>query len=481
MSSSLFSIARTALITQQRVLDTVGQNIANAETPGYSRQEAVLSAATPIWLQSGMVGTGVQVSRLERKRDILLDDTYRTANGTAGETTMRRDTLTEVQNIFGEPTDAGMSSALDGFFNAWSDLASTPSSQANRAIVQQSGTQLAALFNSYNDGLNAQRSNAVERLTANVGKINQLASEVAGLNGQIAASEVGGDKANDLRDQRDMMLDQLSGLAGTHVVPQADGTMTVLVGNSTLVDGTTSRPLTLVRVPENPPSVPPNPDTPVSVRLGDSIDSLKPLGGENKSLVDALNTDIPGIRGRLNKMASSLVSTVNALHTQGYTFVNNQGTGTAAGNFFDPGTVSAPVTAASIKLDTAILGNVDLIASGNDAAAPLNNTIATGLAGLRNTTATVTYNINGTTETGSFLGFFRQMVTRLGLDVSHANDDATVATTLTDQAQTRRQSVSGVNSDEELIQMVRVQQAYVAATKLIKSADEMLQTVLGLI
>jgi flagellar hook-associated protein 1 FlgK len=481
MSSSLFSIARTALVTQQRVLETVSQNIANAETPGYSRQEAVLTANDPVRMPFGMVGTGVQVSALNRKRDTLLDNTYRTQAGTAGEATMRRDSLSSVQDVFGEPSDAGMSDALDKFWNAWSDLASTPSSQANKAVVQQTGSQVASLFNQYDQQLTTQRNSQLDRLNTTIATINQTATQVADLNGKIAASEVGGEQANDLRDQRDMMLDKLATMAGTRVIPQANGSISVVIGNSTLVDGTTARALTVQQTAPNPPANPPSPDIPISIRLGDSPNKLQNFGGEIQAIGDSLNTSIPGLRNRLNTMAASLVSTVNTIHTSGYTFTNNSGTGTAAGNFFDPGSSRAPVTAGSIKIDAAIQGNVDLIAVSGAPNAPLDNSAATQLTALRNKTATVTYQDGGTTETGSFLGFFRSMVTTLGLQVSNATDDATVSTTLQTQADTKRQSVSGVNSDEELIQLMRTQQAYVAATKLITTADQMMQTILNMV
>ncbi|MEO7998677.1 MAG: flagellar basal body protein, partial [Gemmatimonadaceae bacterium] len=113
MSSGIFSIARSALIAHQQVLTTIGQNIANAETPGYSRQEAVLSPNTPVRLQYGMVGTGVNVVTVIRKRDVLLDEGFRQASGQAGESELRHATLSSIEDVFGEPTDAGLSNSLD--------------------------------------------------------------------------------------------------------------------------------------------------------------------------------------------------------------------------------------------------------------------------------------------------------------------------------------------------------------------------------
>jgi flagellar hook-associated protein 1 len=481
MSSGIFSIARSALIAQQQVMQTIGQNIANAETPGYSRQEAVLTTNMPVRMHYGMVGTGVHVETIIRKRDILLDEGFRQASAQASQTELRHSTLSSVEDIFGEPSDAGLSNALDQYWNSWSDLASTPSSQAARAVVQQRGSQVAGLLNSYDAGLNQQRSFNVDRLQNVVADINQMAVQVADLNTRISASESTGAGSPDLSDQRDVLLDRLATLAGTRVVPQPDHSVVVIIGNSTLVDGNSARKLMIDLVPPNPPLASPSPDVPVRVRMGNSVDALSPLGGQVKAMVDVINKDIPELRNRINTIASSLVTAVNTAHTAGYVFSGTTLPGVAAGNFFDPGTVSAPVTASSIKLSTAVTADINNIAASNDPLAPLNNSVANAMTALRNNTTTVTYNNGSSTETGSFLSFFRSTATRLGLDVRTSGDDNTVANVLTEQAEARRQSVSGVNTDEELVQMMRVQQSYVAATKLVKTADEMLQTLLSLV
>ena len=255
MSSGLFSIARSALITHQTALQTISQNIANAETPGYSRQEAVLVANTPVRMPYGNVGTGVHVETIVRKRDLLLDETYRSAEGQASSTELRRDMLGQVESIFGEPTDAGMTNALDQFWTSWSDLSSNPSSGSSRTVVQQRGRQVAQLFNDYDTQLTQQRTSSYSRLENTVSQINSLASQVAELNNRIVSAETGGDMANDLRDPHDLALSSLTKLAGTRVINQADGTVSVIIGNSTLVDSTTARPVSLQLDPPVPPPI----------------------------------------------------------------------------------------------------------------------------------------------------------------------------------------------------------------------------------
>ena len=482
MSSGLFGIARSALITHQTALQTISQNIANAETPGYSRQEALLVANTPVMMPYGMVGTGVHVQNIMRKRDLLLDESYRASAGQAGGSELRHTILSQMEGIFGEPSDAGMTSALDQFWGAWSDLAANPGNSSSRAVVQQRGRQVAQLFNDYDTQLTQQRTSTLDRLNNTVSQINTLAGQVAELNGQIMSSESGGNMANDLRDQRDRVLDQLSQIAGTRVINQANGTVSVLIGNSTLVDSTSARPVSIqAEIPNPMPAVTPA-DIPVRIRLGSSPDRLAPLGGELKSLVEIVNTDIPQLRGRLDAMASALAAEVNTAHSAGYVFNGNTIPGTAAGNFFDAGTVTNPVRASTIRLDSAVAADASKIAVSGDPNAPTDNAAAKALSALRTTDATVSYTSpSGATETGSFLGFFRGAMTQLGVSIKSAEDDATIYRTLADQGEARRQSVSGVSTDEELVNMMKVQQSYTAATKLIKTADEMLQTLISLI
>ena len=482
MSVGLFGIARTALTTHQTALQVVSNNVANAETPGYSRQEARLVAGTPVRFPYGSIGTGVRVDGVERKRDELADAQFRDAAALAGESALRDGLLSQGEEVFGEPSDAGMASALDQFWSAWSDLATSPGSSAARAVVQQRGRQVAQLFQQYDAQLTAVRDGSITRLQATIDEINAVATQVADLNGRILGAEAGGQQSPGLRDERDRLVDRLATLGGARTVPQADGSISVLLGNTTLVDGTNASPVRLELDPPVPPPAVPPADVPVVVKVGNSVDRLWPLGGEMKALADVVNTEIPTLRSRLDAVASGLVAAVNATHGTGYTFTGTTIPGTAAGNFFDPGSALAPVRASTIRLDAAIAAIAELIAASADPNAPLDNGVAASVVALRTDATTTSWTSPaGTVETDGFLGFFRTTVTRLGLAVRTARDDAQVRGVLEAQADARRQSVSGVNLDEELVQLLRVQQAYQAATKLVRTADEMLQTLLQLV
>ncbi|MBL0941006.1 MAG: flagellar hook-associated protein FlgK [Gemmatimonadaceae bacterium] len=482
MNAGVFSVARSALLAHQTALQTISQNVANAETPGYSRQEALLVANTPVSFTYGAVGTGVSVTNIVRKRDILLDDAYRSAAGLDGDAAMRRDLLSQLEAVFGEPNESGMANALDQFWNSWSDLSTQPGSLAARAVVQQRGRQLGQMFNDFDTQLTTLRTSNLERLNNTVNNINSLASQVAELNVRIISSESNGNMANDLRDMRDMKLDELAKIAGTRVINQANGTVTVQIGNSVLVEGANATPLSAQLETITPTPTYPVTDIPVRIRLGTNPDRLAPLGGELGAMVTVLNTEIPAARTRLDAMADQLVSAVNGVHTTGYVFSGTTVPGTAAGNFFQAATATVPVRASNISLSAGVLADPRNIAASGSANGPTDNSVAQGLAALRIADATVTYTgANGATESGSFASFFRSMVTRVGIQAQSASDNAGVTGTLLDQADLRRQSVSGVNTDEELVNMLRVQQSYQAATKLIKAAEEMLDTLLNLV
>jgi flagellar hook-associated protein 1 FlgK len=482
MNNGLLGIARSALQAHQATLQVVSQNIANAETPGYSRQRPQLAANDSVQLGAGYFGTGVSLVGIERVRSESLDVAFRSANALLGESTARRDLLTQVEDIFGEPSESGLAATLDQFWTAFGDLAASPASASSKALVQQRGRQLAQRLNEADTRLTQVRTQATDRLQATVGEINQLATRVADLNVRIPSAEAGGATASELRDQRDLLLDRLSRLAGTRAEPMRDGSVTVLIGNSTLVEGATARPLALALDPPSPPPAVPTPDVPVRVQLGDRIERLGPLAGELGAAVSVVNADLPTLRSRLDTLAGTLATTVNSLHTGGFLFPGGTVPGVAAGAFFDPGSVGNPVRAGTITLAAAVAADPAAIAGSRDAMAPLDNALARDLAALRNDTSAITWTSPaGQTETAGFTTFHRATLTRIGFDVRTAADDAEVRTALVDQSDTRRQSVSGVSVDEELVQLMRVQQSYAAASKIVRAADEMLQIVLGLI
>lgn len=481
---SILSIARTAIAAQQTAVQVVSQNVANAETEGYSRQRAELVPATPQVFGYGSVGTGVQVKNIVRLRDTLLDTNYRQEAASAEGFGLRRDVLTQVEGIFGEPSDQALSNSLDAFWSSWSDLANNPGSPAAQAVVRQRGIEVASTLNRFASRLGDIEGNTRVRLAGSVDQTNALAKQLATLNGEITAAEVNGTQAPDLRDARDRVADQLAKRGGARLMEQANGTLSFLIGGVSIVDGTSARPIEI------------RSGIPVALGLVGAADPLPQSDGTLGATITLLNTDIPSVRTKLDALAKGIVNGVNYLHASGWTAA-----GDALGNanwnvatpptgsrvdFFDP----ALTTAATMSISAEVKANAGVVAAGSTQNAPGDNSLALAIGSLRDSSGiaalqTAMGNVAFATQVGlpgaaTFGDSFRDTVTNIGMQVSAANDSASVYETLANQAETRRSSVNGVSIDEELTLLMRYQQAFQAASRLVKTSDEMMQTLLAM-
>lgn len=472
MSSSLLSIARTALTLHQRAIDVAGQNLSNATVEGYSRQRVETAASHPVYFANiGHVGTGVQISGIERARDALLDGTFRSQQGEAAGAGFSLDVLQQLEAIIGEPSSAGLAESLDAFWNAWSDLASAPLNDGARSIVQQRGAQLASTLNRFATQVDQLDQGTRERLGAMVSDANALTSQIADLNRMIVAGEAGGDSANDLRDARDRAIDQLAKLGSVETIERGDGSVAVFLGGLSVVDGADAKSLRTELIGG-------------SLQISFTAQPGKPLsaiGGQIGAALGAINSDIPATMRELDALAATLVDTVNGIHEGGVIW--NDATppvATPAPEFFrtDPlaGTPGADRfrTARHISLSAAVAASASNIAvSAATAAGPSNNAVALQLAGLRDTAVAMTDPDGTARGTLSFGAFWRNVASNVGVRVRASENEVAVRETLAGNADMRRQSVSGVSTDEELVLLIKHQQAYAAAARLVTVADEM--------
>jgi len=451
--ASLLSIARSALLAQQRAMAVTAHNVANAQTAGYSRQRLELTAADPLRTALGTLGRGVTEAGIQRVRDSFFDARYRTESGLLGDSSAMRDYLGQIEGAMNEPSDSGLAAALDGLFNAFADLASNPSSPTSRTLLQQAGRRFVQQLHRLDAAVHEVADAALAKLRAQVDVVNGLASKIAEFNAQILASGGPSGSAPDLQDQRDLLVDQLSGLVGVRVVERADGTIAVTAGDTLLVDGVGVQALVVQGLPGG--------GFGLAAAAGSAVD---PKAGSLKALCDLLNDKLPGIESRLDALAQAFVSTVNGIHRTGYTLSGATGT-----DFFDP----AGVTAQTIALAPAVEASGDAIAAGGTAA-PGDGAIALQLAQLTGASVAA---LGGR----SFRDFYVDLAGSVGTDVFDASQNADVHQSLVDQADTMRSSVSGVSVDEEMVALISQQQAYSAAARIVKVADEMLQDILGMI
>ena len=448
--SSLLGIARSALLAQKRAMEVTANNVANAQTPGYSRQRLEMESAPGIRTADGLIGRGVTTGRVTRTRDMFYDDTFRRENGLFSQSDTLQQGLRQIEDAIGEPSPTGITASIDRLFHSFADLANDPASPSARDLVCQAGDRLAKQLNQLDTRLTIASSDAMTRIDAEVGQANELLRRIGKLNQDILSS--GGKGAVDLQDQRDAALDQLSSFMSVRVVRHDDGTVSVMGEESNLVDGSRA---TQLSVTGSPPAI-------------GIVDSggvpVARIGGSLGGACEMVNTRVPAMRAQLDQLASNLVSQVNAVHRTGYTA--NGATGT---DFFDP----ADVTAGSICITGALkASSMAVAASGTNQAG--DGSIALAMSKLGSTPVAAL-------GQRSFRDFYSGVAANVGLAVTGAKTDTDVQQALVDQADQQRTAVSGVSVDEEMVNLMQQQQAYGAAARIITVADDMMKQLLSTI
>ncbi len=450
--TALSNIAQSALAAQEAAMQVTGQNIANAQTPGYSRETVALSASTPQYTPNGAFGTGVTIETVTRNRNTLLDQQYRAQSAPSAGYQERSTLLGQIQNVYGEPSTTGLANTMDNFFNSWSELASNPDDPSAKAVVQQSGAQLASTFNSYATQLSNLAQSTQTGISDSLTQVNSIASQIATMNSQIVAAGSAGASPNDLMDQRDNLLDQLSQMVAITVSTSKDGSDQVNVGGIELVNNSASKSLSLGNgIPLS-----------ITTSTGDTISSP---GGQIGAMLTVANVDLPNARNGLDTLASSIITDVNNAHAAGWSPPAGAGV-----DFFDASPANA--TAQNMQLSATVAADPSTIATGSTANAAGDNSVALAIAGLQNFSPTAPGN--------SFSGAYSTLVTAVANAKNSSDSSSTVYQTLQQQADAQRQSVSGVNTDEELTQMISQQQAYVAAAKLIETIQAMSTALLSI-
>lgn len=461
MSSAFFGInvALRALMAQQMAIDVTNHNIANANTEGFSRQDVHMVASAPFPLPSlsrlmvpGQMGTGVEVDQVRRIRDAYLDLQVRSELLKHGYWTTAQEIIRKVEVVFGEPGERALSAQLDRFWNAWQQLSSDPQNQAVRAYVREQGASLAATFNHLASQLEAVRSNINYDLQVKVDQVNSLASRIAALNLQISKVEVTGDKANDLRDQRDLLLDELSGLLRVSYQERPNGFVDVFVDGRALVSGERSNPIALRTDATGDGLV-------AWASDGQVVDSG---GGEIGANIEFRDGFLAQQRAAVDALAVAVMSEVNARHQTGY------GLNGSTGVDFFSGT-----GAADMSLSAAVQGDLNNIAASGFPSAPGDNSVALGIARL----ARDTVSVGG--QSTSIGTYYRSVITSLGVKGQEAQNMVDSEESILVHLKKQKDSVSGVSLDEEAANLIKFQHAYNAAARAMTVFDELLDRLIN--
>ena len=310
LTSSL-QIGRSALAYAQAALQVTGNNMANATTPGYTRQTANASPLRGDRLgPNSFAGGGVALDSIQRHVDEAMQARIRSSLADENFAATQQNLLSQIEALHNELTDADLSSSLTRFFNAWSELANSPNDPAVRSLVVQEGVGLAAQIQDLRGDYVSVREQVDADLDTAVSRANELLTQIAQLNGSIVQAEMGQGTASSLRDQRDALLEELSSLMEIDVVKQDGGAVDVYVGSMPVVLGTQSRGVELHRETVGD-------EVEVTVQVAADGSDLSVASGTVGALLTAREEIVDGVIDRLDEVASTLIFEVNRVHSQG--------------------------------------------------------------------------------------------------------------------------------------------------------------------
>ncbi len=456
-----FDIGRRLMGASRLGMQVAGDNIANASTPGFSRRRVELTPGMPLAVPGGWIDSGVDVARVSRMEDRFLADSLQREQGSLGHADQKLRGLQDIQSVFGTLDGDGLASALASFSSAFNQLAAQPENAGARRGAVSAADALARSMRDASGRLQAQRRQEDAATGETIKQVNNLASQLASLNRQIAQDEAGGAVANGPRDQRDLVVQQLAELTGGVSVAGADGRVSFeLPAGATLVTGDHALPLRTGRSADGMLTIQAGGDgTDLTGRLRSGRLGAQ-LATRDEAIVSSLST--------LDRLAADMASRANAL-TAGARDAN----GNPGGPLFVPDPPSATGAAATIAVNSAILQDPSLLAVSASGAAG-DGSVAASIAKLRD---------QGSASLGgkSPADFLTDSLTRLGDDIAQTDVSYGVSRSLVDGLVQQRDSVSGVSLDEEAINLMQFQRSFEAATKFIRVLDSVTETAINLI
>jgi flagellar hook-associated protein 1 FlgK len=448
MSSLNASLATalSGLMADQGAMETTTNNVANVNTPGYSREEAVLVASDPVGLDPLTFGTGVTLQSVESIRDPILESQIQQQSQAQGQFSTLTSALQQTQVNFTTST-GDIGTQISNFFDSINQLSTNPTDLSLRQTVLTAAGNLATSFNNTANNLTQQQQNLDLSVVQTVQQINQLSQQIAQLNGQISNLQNVGESAGTFVDQRTQAIDQLSTLVDVSVIP-SDNSLTLTTGNGApLVVGQQSFQL------QTQPTASGLHD--IYSQAGTDITS-QITSGQLGGTLQARDQEIPAIQTQLDTLASGLANAVNTVQAGGFDLNGNAGT-----NLFNPPPADGVGAAASLSV---AITDPSLIAASSD-----------GTAG-SNGNAEAMYALNSQAVIGgqSPTDYYSGIVFNVGNDAANASAEQTASGLVLQQLNDQRSSISGVNLDEEAANMVQYQDAYAASAQVVTTINDMM-------
>ncbi|GAA0483535.1 flagellar hook-associated protein FlgK [Paractinoplanes deccanensis] len=467
MASSFggLNTALTSLYAQRRGLDITGQNIANANTEGYTRQKVRMQSQTGslnpgVYATTTQVGSGVTVSSVERGRNEYLEERGRTEHANSSYLATQKASYEQIESVMAEPSDTALQARLHDMWDAWNDVSNNWQDPSTRSALIERSQTVAVTLNDTHESLASQFSANRTQAEAFVSQVNNLAGRIADMNQQIVVANASGLEANELLDQRDVAVMQLSELTGATTQSKTNGSVNVYLGTAPLVSDFVTREVELT----GPPTLAAwTEDTPIALKWTDT-DMPVTTGGQMGAMLDTMNTIIPGISSQLDEVARTLANKVNSAVTAGYDFNGDEGT-----PFFE-GDENGVITAGSISVAITEADKVPFSVESRKNPDPLLAAVDQGIADQLSET--------GVSSDGPD-ALYQTMIGQLGVASQASARRSDIQDAVTDQVDTARQAESGVNLDEEMTNLLTFQRGYEAASRVLTTIDSMLDQLIN--
>jgi len=460
--AAALEIGKSGLKIYQVATEVISENIANVNTPGYSRQRVILSSAPPSTANGFPLGTGVKISSVERYYDSLLQKQLVNAGTTSGYDTTKSEVLQQIEPVFNEIAQDGLGASISDFFNSWQDLSLNPTGSAERQAVLDKGQILADQFNYVSQTLNNAIVAQNDALPSMKDDINRMLSSIATLNGQIKVTEQVAGNANEMRDQRDYLVRQLAENISISTVENSDGTTDITYSDATvgspydLVTGSSAGTFSIITTGGFlPDGTTPRKDLQITTAGAVGPTTIAPTTGKLGATVVVRDTTLPDYLTHVDTLAVNLATQVNTQNQAGFDL---NGVAVAI-DFFDPSTDAGSITVNPAMTTTFIGASGTVGVRGDNANALLLSKLNT---------------VNGYSTS------YNTLMAQVGLDVQTANSVVTQDNAFMKQLTTLRDSSSGVSLDEELTDLIKYQRSYQASAKLITTAGEMMDTIINM-
>jgi flagellar hook-associated protein 1 FlgK len=459
------NLGARSMVAEELGVEVTGQNLANANNAAYTRQTVQLQTSTPTPSSLGLQGTGVEAASIQQVSNQLINGQIQSEASVGGYWNSQQTALENAQTQLDEflnlsssstssstTTSTDLSDQLNSLFNAFQSVATSPTDATARQSLINTAQTLASSFNQASQNLNALNSQLNTSVGGDVTSANQLLSDIASLNGQIAKATASGGTANDLVDSREADLENLAKLVNTQTTANSDGTISVSIGGQELVSGSKLSDSLATYA---------DADGNLLVQTAASATPLTLTGGSIQGTIDARDGALATLRGGLDTMASTLITQVNGIYQNGYDLNGNSGADFFTGS-----------DAGDIGVNSALLTDPSQVqAAGTNSTG--DNTVALALAQLGSQSLTALNN-------QTFSGACSLDVENFGDALSNANDQVTNYNSVNTMLLNQRDSVSGVSLEEEMANLITYQKAYETSAQIISTVNQMLTTVVNL-